>query len=72
MGEKERIGLATALGMLIQFLLYVAPADAWYLPNGSAIPAPLRELQDFPKCKAFSEKFFELPEIAAYYKTSKL
>ena len=30
--------------MLIQFILYVAPSDAWYLPNGSAIPAPLRTL----------------------------
>lgn len=38
------IGALTALGMLIQFLLYVAPADAWYLPNGSAIPAPLRSV----------------------------
>ena len=25
-----------------RYLLYIAPADAWYLPNGSAIPAPLR------------------------------
>ena len=44
-----------------------------YLPfKDRMFPTPLRELQDYPKCKAFKEKFFELPEIAAYYKTSAL
>ena len=43
-GHAVLVGALFALGMLIQFILYVAPSDAWYLPNGSAIPAPLRTL----------------------------
>ena len=42
------VGAFTVLGMLIQFLMYIAPAGAWYLPNGSAIPAPLRTLVFVP------------------------
>ena len=38
------VGALTALGILIQFLLYVAPVGAWYLPNGAAIPGPIRNL----------------------------
>ena len=47
-GHPVLVGALTALGMLIQFLLYIAPADAWYLPNGAAIPAPLRTLVSAP------------------------
>ena len=43
-GHALLVGAFTALGMLIQFLMYIAPAGAWYLPNGAAIPAPLRTL----------------------------
>ena len=41
------IGVLSAFGMLIQFLLYL-PGDKWYLPNGSAIPAPLRTIVSLP------------------------
>ena len=42
------VGALTALGMLVQFLLYIAPPDAWYLPNGAAIPTWLRSLLSVP------------------------
>ena len=29
----------------------------------------LRSLEAYPACKAFAQKFFELPEIVQYYET---
>merc|ERR1712146_733790 len=47
-GHALTVGAFTALGVLVQFLLYIAPPDAWYLPNGAAIPASLRSLLSAP------------------------
>ena len=42
------VALVAGDGIAVQAALYLADANAWYLPNGAAIPAPLRLLLSGP------------------------
>lgn len=42
------VAVVAAVGLLVQFLLYVRPPNAWYLPNGSAMPVVVRAVAAAP------------------------
>mmetsp|Transcript_1663 Transcript_1663/g.4521 ORF Transcript_1663/g.4521 Transcript_1663/m.4521 type:complete len:85 (-) Transcript_1663:144-398(-) len=51
------------------FVWYVRLAD--YIPNTKELSESLRELKDFPSCRAFCDKFRKLEAIQEYYQKSQ-
>lgn len=47
-GRGVLVGATAAVGLMVQAALYLADPNAWFLPNGSAIPTPLRRLLSAP------------------------
>ena len=51
-GSNSHLAAVTAvagMGLLVQFLLYVRPPNAWALPNGSAMPVLFRAVAAAPQ-----------------------
>lgn len=70
----ERLLCASATGWLAGTPQPSAADFAWAARLGQYLPAKdrlfperLRTLADYPACKAFVQRFFELPQIASYY-----